>query len=66
VACGLFLSEQRPVVAQRIDVEELERSPDRVEGPLGDAQIIADVKDVDFNADFHGRENNQSSYIRRG
>jgi hypothetical protein len=46
VACGLFFGEQRPGVAQRIDVEELERSPDRVERSLGHGQVIADVKDV--------------------
>ena len=46
MACGLFFGEQGPVVAERIDVEELEGGPHRVEGPLGDAQVIADVEDV--------------------
>ncbi len=46
MACGLFFGEQRPVVAERIDVEELEGSPDWVESSLGYSQVIADVEDV--------------------
>ncbi len=49
MACGLFFGEQRPVVAERIDVEELEPGPDRCEGSPGRAQLIADVQDVVLN-----------------
>ena len=46
MACGLFFGEQRPVVAEGIDVEELEPGEDRSEGSPGHAQFIADVKEV--------------------
>src|SRR5208282_2853842 len=46
VACGLFFREQRPVVAERVEVEELEPGEDRRKGSLGHAQLIADVKEV--------------------
>ena len=46
VACGLFFGEQGPVVAERIEVEELEPGEDRRERPLGHAQLIADVEEV--------------------
>ena len=46
MACALFFGEQRPVVAECIDVEELEPEEDRLEGSLGHAQLIADLKDV--------------------
>jgi hypothetical protein len=46
MACGLFFGEQRPVVAQRIKVEELEPGEDCCERPLGHTQLIADVEEV--------------------
>ena len=45
MACGLFFREQRPVVAEGIEIEELEAGPDRSEGSSGNAQLIADVKE---------------------
>ena len=45
MACGLFFREQRPVVAEGIEIEELEAGPDRIEGSSGNAQLIADVKE---------------------
>src|SRR5208282_1131964 len=59
VACGLFFREQRPVVAERIEVEELEPEEDRREGPLGYAQLIADVEKVVLDvplAELMGRD----------
>jgi hypothetical protein len=46
VACGLFFGEQRPVGAERIEVEELEPGEHWRERSLGHAQVIADVEDV--------------------
>ena len=46
MACGLFFREQRPVVAQCVEVEELEPGKQGVECSLGYAQVIADVKDL--------------------
>jgi len=46
MVCGLFFREQRPVVAQRIDVEEFEAGKHGVERSPGHAQIIADVEDI--------------------
>ena len=45
MACGLFFREQRPVVAEGIEIEELKAGPDRIEGSSGNAQLIADVKE---------------------
>ena len=52
MACGLFFSEQGPVVAERIDVEELEPGEKRRERSLGHAQVIADVKDIVLDVAF--------------
>jgi hypothetical protein len=46
VACGLFFGEQRPVVAERSEVEELEPGEHRIKGSPGHTQVIADVKEV--------------------
>ena len=46
MACVLFFSEQRPLVAQGIDVKELEPKKHRLEGALGDGQLIAQVKNL--------------------
>jgi len=41
-----FLGEQRPVVAERSEVKELEAEADRRECSPGHTQLIADVKDT--------------------
>ena len=41
-----FFREQRPVVAERVEVEELEPGKHGIKRFLGYAQVIADVKDV--------------------
>ena len=44
MACGLCFREQRPVVAEGIEIEELEAGPDWIEGSSSNAQLIAEVK----------------------
>ena len=46
MACGLFFREQRPIVAERIEVEEFEPGEDWRECSLGRAQLVADVEEV--------------------
>jgi hypothetical protein len=46
LACGLFFREQRPVVVECLDVKELEPEEDWNKRSLGDAQLIANVKEV--------------------
>jgi hypothetical protein len=45
----IFFAKQRPVVAERAEVEELQSGDERLEGPLGHAQFIADVEEVLFD-----------------
>ena len=46
MACGLFFREQRPRVAQGMDVEELQPKEHRLEGTFGNGQFVAHVEDV--------------------
>ena len=52
MACELFFSEQRPFVAQRIDIEELEPGKHGLEGALGHAQLVPHVQDVVLDLAF--------------
>ena len=69
MACGLFFREQRPIVAERIEVEEFEPGEDRRERSLGHAQLIADVKDVILDvplAELIGRDHVVSGQLANG
>jgi hypothetical protein len=64
VACGLFFREQRPVVAKRIEIEELQAGPDVTEGSSANAQLITYVKDESLHlplSDLIGLD-----HVRRG
>ena len=52
MACGLFFSQQGPLVAQRIEIEELQPGQQGCERTLGHAQVIADVEDVLLDLSF--------------
>src|SRR5215469_13772599 len=48
----IFFCEQWPVVAQGLEVEELQAGDEGFEGSFGDAQLIADVEEVVFDVAF--------------